>query len=76
VSRSTIINCATFTYKTLAAFLGRGEMSLHRDMNLGRIPAGFRVGRSQKWLKSEIQAWVEAGAPPRDEWEAVKKAAK
>ena len=37
----------------------------------GLIPRPIRVGsRSTMWRYSELQQWVEAGCPPRAEWEA------
>jgi predicted DNA-binding transcriptional regulator AlpA len=39
---------------------------------LGRIPRPIRLGRSVRWSRVEIEAWLAAGAPPRDEWERIK----
>jgi predicted DNA-binding transcriptional regulator AlpA len=63
----------TLSRLELAAYLGRSEAAFDRDLALGRIPAGFRLGRCRKWLKSEIDAWLAAGAPDQKTWEAMKK---
>lgn len=38
----------------------------------GQIPEPIRLGRSVRWNRVELLAWIEAGAPPRNEWEAQK----
>ncbi len=66
---------ATFRRHTLAEYLDRSIQALDRDNALGRIPRGFKLGGTLFWLRSEIEAWLQAGAPPRVEWEARKAAA-
>lgn len=34
----------------------------------GRIPKPVRLGRSVRWRAAELQAWIEAGCPARDQW--------
>jgi predicted DNA-binding transcriptional regulator AlpA len=36
----------------------------------GRIPRPVRIGRSTLWRADELRAWVAAGCPCRQEWEA------
>jgi predicted DNA-binding transcriptional regulator AlpA len=36
----------------------------------GLIPRPIRIGRSTLWRADELCAWVAAGCPPRQEWEA------
>jgi predicted DNA-binding transcriptional regulator AlpA len=36
----------------------------------GRIPRPLRIGRSTLWRADELRAWVSAGCPRRQEWEA------
>jgi predicted DNA-binding transcriptional regulator AlpA len=50
---------------TLAALLTRSVASLERDQAAGRLPAPVRIGRSKKWRRSDIEAWVAAGCPAR-----------
>ena len=40
----------------------------------GRLPRPIRLGRAVRWLADELHAWLEAGAPARDRWEALKAA--
>ena len=36
----------------------------------GWIPRPVRIGRSTLWRVGELQEWVAAGCPRREEWEA------
>jgi predicted DNA-binding transcriptional regulator AlpA len=36
----------------------------------GWIPRPVRIGRSTLWRLDELRAWVAAGCPRRNEWEA------
>ncbi len=43
--------------------------------NAGRqIPGPVRVGGTPRWNVEELKAWIRAGCPRRDQWEAVRKA--
>ena len=39
----------------------------------GRIPRPIRIGRAPMWRLDELRDWVDAGCPPRREWESRKK---
>jgi len=39
----------------------------------GLIPAPRRIGRSTLWSRRELEDWVEAGCPLRQEWDAMKQ---
>jgi predicted DNA-binding transcriptional regulator AlpA len=36
----------------------------------GRVPRPIRIARSTLWRVEEIQDWIAAGCPRREEWEA------
>ena len=38
----------------------------------GAIPRALKVGRSKRWLRSELISWCLAGAPTRDVWDAMR----
>ncbi len=38
----------------------------------GRVPAPIRLGRRTLWRRAELEAWVSAGAPPRERWELLR----
>lgn len=48
--------------------------SWFRHVASGQAPAGFRLGRSRRWLVAELNAWLAAGAPPRERWDAMRAA--
>ena len=36
-----------------------------------KTPATVKLGRCRRWNRAEIVAWIEAGCPPRQLWEAA-----
>ncbi len=38
----------------------------------GQLPEPVVIGASKRWVVSELEAWVNAGCPPRVRWEAVR----
>ena len=38
----------------------------------GRLPRPIRLGRRSLWRRAEVEAWLDAGAPPRGKWEATR----
>lgn len=51
-----------------AKVLGLGERTLHRYHAAGRIPSPVKLGGRNWWRRSELEAWVQAGCPPRARW--------
>jgi hypothetical protein len=39
-----------------------------------KVPRGIRLGgsRAKVWVVAELNAWLAAGAPPRDQWERMR----
>ena len=37
---------------------------------IGKLPKPIRLGGAVRWLASEMNEWLESGAPDRAEWEA------
>ena len=40
----------------------------------GKVPLPVHLGRRTLWRVSELAAWTEAGAPPRDRWQVLRGA--
>ena len=38
-----------------------------------KLPRPIRLGASVRWAVSEIETWLEAGAPDRRTWQAIKE---
>ena len=58
----------------LAPMLSIGLRTLRTWDAAGRLPRPVRVGGKVLWQLSEIRGWLEAGAPDRKTWEAIKAA--
>ena len=37
------------------------------------VPFPVKLGRATRWRRREIEAWVDAGCPPRHEWLAMQE---
>ena len=37
-----------------------------------QIPRPLKLGRSCRWVRTDLLAWMEGGAPSREEWESQK----
>lgn len=35
----------------------------------GMVPRPIRLGRAVRWNQQELEAWLNAGAPSREQWE-------
>ena len=55
-----------------AKLLGISERHLWALNTSARLPRPIRLGRSVRWNRAELEAWLVAGAPRRDRWEQIK----
>ena len=54
-----------------ATLLGVSRSKFWQLHSLGRVPLPIRLSdRVVRWRKEELEAWVRAGCPPRDRWQA------
>ena len=60
--------------KSLAALLQVSERHLRRLDAAGELPRPVKLGRAVRWPVSEFRAWLDAGCPDRETWEAMKRA--
>lgn len=75
--QSNIRKAQLISAKQLAEeILGVSVRQVWRLNATGRLPRPLRLGGSVKWLRKEIEAFIEAGAPDRESWEAMKEAGK
>lgn len=64
------LDCLVLTAGEVAKLLGVSERHVwacHASGLLG--PRPISLGRSKRWRRDEVHAWLVAGAPPRTEWE-------
>lgn len=55
----------------VASLLGISLRHLRALDASGRLPRPVRLGRAVRWNRAELRAWLDAGCPPRAEWEAI-----
>lgn len=70
----TGIPSPTLTRQDLAHFLNRSTASIDRDCAAGRLPKPVKIGQRLLWRRVEIESWLEAGAPDRATWDAMRAA--
>lgn len=58
----------------LAKLLGVGVRTVRTLDYAGKLPRSLRLGARVVWYLPEIRAWLANGAPPREEWEAIREA--
>ena len=62
--------------RRLARLLCAGIRTVRTWDAAGKLPKPIRIGGRVVWRVDEIRAWLDAGAPNRDEWEARKAASR
>jgi prophage regulatory protein len=58
----------------LARLLSSGKRTVSTWNAAGKIPAPVKIGGRVVWVVSEIRAWLAAGAPDRETWNALRAA--
>lgn len=56
---------------------GRMEVSLRHVRRMdssGQLPRPIKLGKCVRWSVEEINNWIDAGTPNREEWEMRKVA--
>ncbi|UCD49796.1 MAG: helix-turn-helix domain-containing protein [Phycisphaerales bacterium] len=66
-------NAMVFSARALARHLGFSERTVRRLDSSGRLPAPVRIGRSVRWLRSDIEGWLDAGTPDRKKWNQMEE---
>ena len=62
--------------RDLAGELRISIKTVIRLVQAGKLPAPLYIGRQMRWPRAEIMEWIAAGAPPRREWDRIRKAAR
>ena len=77
MSDTSTIKAILLSASEVSQLLGVGKSlfySMHSTGAFGPLP--IRLGRRTLWRRQELEEWVAAGAPPRDQWLQIKEAEK
>ena len=58
---------AMMTIDDLAYHLAVSTRHIEKMVKLGRVPPPIRIGKSARWLRTEIETWIADGCPQVDE---------
>jgi excisionase family DNA binding protein len=59
-----------------ARLVGTTKSSLYRLLHAGGFPPPLKLGlRQPRWLTTELEAWLKAGAPSAGQWALLKASA-
>lgn len=65
------------TRQQLARLLGRSTRQLDRDRAAGIILDPItQPPKNPRWLAAEVDRWINAGMPTRDQWTRIRSKAK
>lgn len=56
-----------------ARYLNLGRTAFYAAHRQGHIPQPVYVGTVQRWSRSELDAWIFYGCPPRQRWQTMKE---
>lgn len=56
---------ALFTFVILSSYVGMGRSRIYALIDEGEFPPPIKIGRSSRWLKSEIDSWITEQAAAR-----------
>ena len=60
-------------YKGFGDLMAVGESTIRRLRDKGELPKQVPCGGSVRWLRSEVEAWIDAGCPKLRDWELMKE---
>ena len=58
---------------SLAALLGVALRHVRRLDACGLLPQAVRLDRAKRWLAEMILEWLQAGSPPRQQFEVMQR---
>ena len=53
----------------VAAMAGLHRATVFKLVSAGKFPRPIKLGRSTRWVKDELLAWIAAKCPPLGKWE-------
>ncbi len=58
--------------QTVAKLLGVSDRTVWAYANSGQMMRPIRIGRAVRWPRNELFAWVNAGCPTHEQWQALR----
>ena len=65
---------ALMNARAAAAYCSRSVATWWRLHASAKIPNAIKLGGGTFWNRQELAAWVAAGCPDRESWDAIRKA--
>jgi predicted DNA-binding transcriptional regulator AlpA len=62
------------TARAVGEILSLSKRQVFRLNSSGKIPQPVRIGGSIRWIESQINEWIAAGAPDRKTFETMQQA--
>lgn len=56
-----------------AAECGVSRSAWYKLVASGKAPRPVKLGRSTRWRRAELEAWIRAGCPPWNTWRTMNK---
>ncbi len=56
-----------------ALMCGISRSAWYKLVSSGKAPRPVKLGRLARWRRDEVEAWVAAGCPFRQKWDAMWK---
>lgn len=72
-SEMTIEEFKMLTKDEFASLLNISIRTLQRKQDLGEVPAPLRIGKSVRWVRSQIEEWILSGCPKNYEHQGGSK---
>lgn len=70
--KNTDRKCLAISVDAVAQLLSISPRHVWGLNSLGRLPRPIHLGRSARWVRAELEAWLAVGGPRREEWEKLK----
>lgn len=61
------------TVRHLAELLEVSVRHIWRLNAMGKLPGPVKLGKAVRWRATEIETWLDAGAPDRKMWSAMRE---
>ena len=72
----TLPDTLLLSSRELAHELRVAPKTITRLLQTGKLPLPLFIGQQRRWPRTEIVEWIAARAPPRREWDRLRKAAR